>query len=46
MVMSDTAKIASAAALGLLVGAALWSWQIMGEEIFITRVMAMAQSCL
>ncbi|MGI9352599.1 MAG: hypothetical protein ACR2O3_13630 [Rhizobiaceae bacterium] len=44
--MSLTAKTGTAIGTGLFVAGTLWLWQLMGEDVFISRVFAMAQSCL
>ncbi|MEM7215105.1 MAG: hypothetical protein AAF423_06135 [Pseudomonadota bacterium] len=30
---------------GLMIGGTLWLWQVAGQDVFITRVMAIAQTC-
>ena len=44
--MSMTTKTMIVASIGLFAGASAWLWQVAGQEVFITRVMAMAQTCL
>ncbi|MEM9278063.1 MAG: hypothetical protein AAGA76_05785 [Pseudomonadota bacterium] len=44
--MSLTTKATTAILTGLFFGGTVWLWQMMGEDVFVTRVMAMATSCL
>ncbi|MEM9329833.1 MAG: hypothetical protein AAGA53_00820 [Pseudomonadota bacterium] len=44
--MSLTTKTMIVASTGLFAGASLWLWQAAGQEVFITRVLAMATTCL
>ena len=41
-----TAKASTAIGTGLFFAGAIWLWQMMGEDVFISKVLAMAQSCL